>query len=50
MLNPVIAADIANTLHLAVNAISLILLVPLGVATIYTVVRVIGIAIENQKD
>lgn len=50
MLNPVIAADIADTLHTAINAISLILLVPIGVGIVYTMVRAIGIVIENQKE
>lgn len=50
MLNLALAADIADTLKLAINGISLILLVPLGVATVYTVVKTIGIVIENQKD
>lgn len=48
-MNPAFAAEIANTLHLAVNAISLILLVPLGVGIVFTVVKTIGVVIQNQK-
>ena len=48
-MNPALATEVAQTLHLAVNAIATVMLVPLGVATVYTVVKTIGIVIQNQK-
>lgn len=49
-MNPVIAADIADTLRAAINGISLILLAALVPAIIYTVVKTIGVVIQNQKE